>query len=496
MSLKRLKKVTLALVFAAGVIATPFVASNTDAVFKGPDPVTNGKIVYAAYGGKTIKAAFPDGTGEVTLMTDPDAVLVGDPVWSPDKSKVAFVMVKGGATHIYSLDGSTPNQTPTPLTEGSGEAGGTDPSWSPDGEHIIYAKNVNNISNLFIMDDNGDNQEQITAFNTTGRQGFDPSWSPVSGSMKVVYTVAGSIAQPPINSNVYIATVNNTYDAFSSDEQLLGASWDYSDEGTPGYPGDLRGEYDPQFSPDGTKVIFVRRTPNGSYSIGTVLASNSSPTYTSVILNEELGGPVYDPAYSPDGKYVSFEPKGNLLSIGNVKIFNTENRAITNFRVHGAESDWTYLAEEEEPPEEITDVSVECTTQVGKSCTVEIPAYCTSATETPPAHGTSTVTLGEGGTDEAPAPGTLTYTPTLGTDGKWNEQEENYVHIRDNGVSTAKCFVKIKFTKGPGGGVIKAPATGIVGGLIGMGLAGAIAGAAIYAKEHKEKKTAKAKSEK
>lgn len=77
----------------------------------------------------------------------------------------------------------------------------------------------------------------------------------------------------------------------------------------------------------------------------------------------------------------------------------------------------------------LDDVSVTCTTQVGESCTVAAPQYCTSTLTTQPANGTSTVTGGN-----------IVYTPSGNS-----TVEENYVHSRVNGGQTASCNVKIVF---------------------------------------------------
>ncbi len=502
MAQKKYKKIlTIGLaVLMLGVSA--LVVNRTNAVFKGPNPVTNGRLVWSTDSGHTIRSANPDGTGVVNMYNDNTATIMGDPVWSPDQSKIAFVIAKDNQTHIYTINGTGANQTPTPLTSGTNESGGTDPSWSPDGTKIIFARAVNDVSNIFIMDADGTNQTQLTSgYTTAGHQAFDPQWNPISGSKQIVFTVADTIATPSINSNIHTATLNSGDTALvsGSDQELPGASWNASDTNSQGQTGNdvIRGEYDAQFSPDGTKVIFVRRTPNGSYSIGTVPSTGGTDSsYVTVIAYAQIGGPVYDPAYSPDGNFVSFEPKANLLSIGNLKVANitaynnSGNPAdvtVSTFSNTGAEADWTY-ATPDTPPADLPDVSITCTTEVGKTCTTSIPAYCINEIATAPAHGTSVVTPNADITQA----GSITYTPTRDANGNYSSAEENYAHVRDNNVKTAKCNVKIIFTSSP----INIPKTGVVGGLAGLGLAAAIAGTAIYVKEYKTNKAKKLNSDK
>lgn len=491
MAQKTYKKIITVAFVALALSVSALVANKTNAVFKGPNPVTNGRLVWSTDSGHTIRSANPDGTGVVNMYNDDTATIMGDPVWSPDQTKIAFVIAKDNETHIYTINGTGANQTPVALTSGSGESGGTDPSWSPDGTKLLFSRQVGSASNIFVMDADGSNQTQLTSgYTTAGRQAFDPQWSPIAGSKQVVFTVADTITTPSMNSNIHTATMNAGETAFvaASDIELEGASWNQSDLDAQGNT-KIRGEYDAQFSPEGDKVIFVRRTTGGSYTIGTVLADGSSTVFTTVIDNTKTGGSVFDPAYSPDGKFITFEPKNNLLSIGAVKMFNVEAGTVAQYSGAGAEVDWTYASSEDPTPEDLPDISITCTTEVGKSCTMEIPAYCTNSLSTAPLHGTSVVTQN----NDVTQPGSITYTPAANPDGSYNEADENYVHLRDNNVSTANCNVKIVFTKTS---VPSIPKTGIVGGLIGVGLAAAIAGGVIYAKEHKNNRAKALGSEK
>lgn len=478
MAQKSYKKIITAAFVALVLSVSALVVNKTNAVFPGPnDPIVNGKIVYASSGGKTLTSSYPDGSEPTTLFTDSGATIVGDAVWSEDRSKIAFVMAKNNQTHIYTINGTDANQTPVQLTTGAGESGGTDPSWSEDGLHIVFARQDGGASNIFVMNADGTNQTKLTDYTSTDVQAFDPHWSPKVGSRQIVYTAASQVLTPPMDADIHTAVINAGFTALTSDVKLEGASWNEVDDA----PDKVRGEYDAQFDATGDKVVFVRRTTGGSYTIGTVPADGSSTTFSTVVPNTTTGGPVFDPAMSPDGNYLSYEPKSNALSIGAIKIYNIDNGSQVNFTNAGAEADWTYAGEGEVTPPALTDVNIECTTEVGKPCTITVPEFCVNEIVTGPARGTSVITGNS-----------LTYTPTTSSN-----EEENYVHVRDNGISTAKCNVKIKFTTPGGTGVVpNIPKTGIVGGLIGVGLAAAVAGGAIYYKEQKGKKNKKLNSEK
>jgi Tol biopolymer transport system component len=72
----------------------------------------------------------PDGSGLARLaVTDGD---VADPAWSPDATRIAF-----GAMHrVYVVDANGSNLTL--LVDGSPGSGPGAPSWSPDGARIVY----------------------------------------------------------------------------------------------------------------------------------------------------------------------------------------------------------------------------------------------------------------------------------------------------------------------------------------------------------------------
>jgi Tol biopolymer transport system component len=97
------------------------------------------------------------------------------PVWSPDRSQVAFASNRDGGFELYVMnaDGSEVKRlTNTPEDE-------TKPSWSPDGTQIIYVQ-VKAIEadlpekRLYLISATGDDMQQLTA----GPEDDDPDWSP------------------------------------------------------------------------------------------------------------------------------------------------------------------------------------------------------------------------------------------------------------------------------------------------------------------------------
>jgi Tol biopolymer transport system component len=90
-------------------------------------------------------------------------VFCGNPSFSPDGSKIVFVMQDyGGPNQVWVVnsDGSDPRRLTT--------EGGDDPCWSPDGRYIVYTQHdgrkydPQNNGVLFIMRSDGSEKRQLT----------------------------------------------------------------------------------------------------------------------------------------------------------------------------------------------------------------------------------------------------------------------------------------------------------------------------------------------
>jgi TolB protein len=71
----------------------------------------------------------------------------GDPAWSPDGRRLAFVRVRGGRSDIYVVnrDGSGLRRLAHAITfrpmPGSSSGFAANPAWSPDGQKIAFMSN-------------------------------------------------------------------------------------------------------------------------------------------------------------------------------------------------------------------------------------------------------------------------------------------------------------------------------------------------------------------
>jgi TolB protein len=220
-------------------LAAPAAAVAAVALPAGATPPgNNGKLVF--------ERPTPDGANLFTVGADGSGLIrltrlrgtEGDSSWSPDGSKVAFVRARNperGPYEIWAVnaDGSGLKR----LTRHRGFS--IAPAWSPDGGKIVYATDAGRRPplRLWVMNADGSRKQRLTK---NRRPGFsDPQWSPDGNSIAFA-----------------ILTPAETQRGFDSSIAVVDA-----DDGsnlrhlTPqGGPDELN----PNWSPDGTEIVFER----------------------------------------------------------------------------------------------------------------------------------------------------------------------------------------------------------------------------------------------
>lgn len=192
--------------------------------------------------------------------------------------RILFVSFDGFSTGVRSIKPNGDGRRT--LTEGAH----INPRWSPDRTRIAFEKaRRGSVSALFVADADGSNRRRVAEF-TRGfyNEGFD--WSP--DGTKIVHAAAPTDAVDAVH-DIYVV------DVASGESTRL----------TEG-PAD---EFEPVWSPDGTKIAFTIESPGTgpdaapSIDIAAMDADGSNQS----VLTEHAHAD-HSPEWSPDGSLISF----------------------------------------------------------------------------------------------------------------------------------------------------------------------------------------------
>jgi len=290
-----------ALATTAPTAAASVAAATTPAVTAAPtaaptlaatvDGVTNGRIAYgvrSAGGIFNIFARQPDGTDEIQLTTGSKNSLCA--AYSPDGNMLAYCSDASGNFEIWTMhaDGSAQTQ----VTDLGGRV--LFPDISPDGKRIVFAGVVGQDANtdVYVVDaaDGGHLTALTSCKDLAGGCANDyPSWSP-DGKHIVFVHQDDYIADQPVNEQIWLMNADGT------GKHALTTGADPKDQL-------------PSWSPDGKHVVYAAGV-GVSEGIWTIAIDGTKPTQLSGCLSTEpkpcAAGSDFGPVWSPDGTRIAF----------------------------------------------------------------------------------------------------------------------------------------------------------------------------------------------
>lgn len=217
-------------------------------------------------GNVEIYSVRPDGTGATRLTNN--SAIDADPVWSPNRQKLAFTSTRagGGNIEIYVM-----NADGTGVTRLTNHAKvDTVGAWSPDGTKIAFMSTRDGNSEIYSMNANGTGLKRLT--NHTALDS-NPVWSPNGATIAFTSTRNGNPEIYTMNAatgaTVTRLTNHNAADtvtswsitgklAFTSlrDGNAEIYSMNANGTGVTRLTNNARSDLTSSWSPDGTKLVF------------------------------------------------------------------------------------------------------------------------------------------------------------------------------------------------------------------------------------------------
>jgi Tol biopolymer transport system component len=161
------------------------------------------------------------------------------------------------------------------------------PDWSPDGERIAFFRefDVPQPVQIYVMNADGSDVTQLTT--GPGFHGF-PAWSPDGGSL----AISTDWGDYPALQGIWIIPASDPGGVTQQEARRVTTR-----------PADIRGEdSEPQFSPDGSSIVFTRFKSARKSAIHTVgIDGTGLERLTPWRLNAS------DPDWSPNGKRITFD---------------------------------------------------------------------------------------------------------------------------------------------------------------------------------------------
>ncbi len=228
--------------------------------------------------------------GPATGPLDSTAGQHRHPTWSPDRTMVAYARGGGScnpACDIFVLDLTTPGATPQNITN-TPTVTEDRPAWSPDGTRIAYESLSNNQVDIIVDSDplaaGGTSNLTDSASVTEGK----PAWSPDSATL---YYSVGNVNVPPNGNTNDVKIFQEPADNSGTPTQVVHISGAHT--------------FQPSISPDGTSICYTLGTTAGLNASASILVAPLASASSGTVLATGDGGN-YNCTWSPDGTKIAY----------------------------------------------------------------------------------------------------------------------------------------------------------------------------------------------
>jgi Tol biopolymer transport system component len=273
-----------------------------------------------------IYLANADGGGSRRLTQSPQRD--GDPVWSPDGRRLAFVRVGYGVgdralgfgdIYLVNVDGSGLRRLVRAISPLVRMPGGptwgfsANPAWSPDGRRIAFVSNRDGSDDIFVVNVDGTGLRNMTR--SRGND-HDPVWSPDGR----VIAFTGHRARP---SELERAVCRGHCDR----EEIYAVNADGS--GLRRLTRNWKADRGAVWSPDGRKILYERRSQVFVMNADGSGQRNLTRSVTRPFASDEGA------AWSPDGRkilFVSNRGDGNWFEVYVMNADGSNKRQLTQLK--------------------------------------------------------------------------------------------------------------------------------------------------------------------
>ncbi len=244
-----------------------------------------GKIYVVEADGSRLRT-ISEGSGERDIDFSPDV--------SPGGDRIAYATLRYRTGFLWNADHN--HEIVTSALDGSdkrrlteNKADDTHPVWSPDGKLIAFLSGKSEGAHrIYTMSPDGSQVRQITS--SVHAKDQPPVWSP-DGS-RIAFIAYGEEEEIEVIDDHRYSSVIYTVGADGSNLTKLGNSMS-----------------PPAWSPDGSRVAFIRRDAGSNYGkLTTMNPDGTEPREVILLEGDTVGGPDYkgNVSWSPDGSEIQF----------------------------------------------------------------------------------------------------------------------------------------------------------------------------------------------